>query len=435
MTTSLPLHSALPLDEATYKQAQNCVHCGLCLPACPTYLENRLEVDAPRGRIHLMKAMAEGRIEATDSVRKHLDLCLDCRACETACPSGVVYHELIETARSILPPAGRRTFSNRVIDFMCFHVMPYPTRMKLAMLPARLVQKLGLWKLVSKLNARTLSPSLAKMQQMLPESGPLWPSTASGTFGPTANRPAAKAFKVGFHSGCVGSVMQPGLHQKTIELLQHLGCEVVVAPSQACCGAIHHHGGRPADAAEFAKRNIEAFADCDFVVSNIAGCGAMLKEYNHLLHGDAAWAEKAKAFSAKTRDVSEVIVALNPPKPPHRVERCVTYHDACHLAHGQKVTAPPRKLLAMIEGLTVVPLTESDTCCGAAGTYNLLQPEMARRLAERKIRNIEATGCKICVTGNIGCSMQIRSESARTGANLELFHPVELLHEAYFGRR
>lgn len=422
----------LDLSDSTYKRAQQCVHCGLCLPACPTYTQNGLEADSPRGRIYLMKAMADGRIEPSDSVMKHLDLCLDCRACETACPSGVVYHELIEETRAKLRPLKKASVSERLVEWITLNVMTRPTLLKLALLKPRVLQRLGLWSFFSGLAGNLLGSRLGKMQQMLPESGPLWPRRLDEVY--PARAPGERKLTVGFLPGCVGSVMFNEVNRKAIELLTHLGCEVLVPRSQGCCGAMHHHAGFPGVAAEFAKRNIEAFRECDRVVNTIAGCGAMLKEYGHLLHDDPAWAERASEFDAKSRDISELIAEIDAPKPPNRIEKTVTYHDACHLAHAQKVRAQPRKLLGMIDGVKVVPLPETEMCCGAAGTYNLMHPEMSQELGQRKVSHIRSTGAAVCVTGNVGCAMQIESEARRTGSGLTVLHPVDLLHEAYFGR-
>ena len=431
----------LKLDGRTYDRSLDCVHCGLCLPACPTYTQNGLEADSPRGRIYLMKGLSEGRIKATDQVMSHLDLCLDCRACETACPSGVVYHELIEATRAAMQGQRRRGPVNGLIDFIFYRIFPYPTRLKLAVLPARLLQRLGLWDLLTQGPlSRWLPASLGKMQQMLPPTGPIWES-------PLAERyPAADGQRratVGVLAGCVGSVMFQHVNRQMIRLLQHAGCEVVVPTDQTCCGAILHHGGLVDDAAQFARLNLDTFAKAesaaggpgklDYIVTNIAGCGAMLRDYAHLLRDDPHYAERARHFESRVRDISEVLAEFLPGPAPHAINRVVTYHDACHLAHAQKVTDPPRRLLATIPGLKLVPLTENDMCCGAAGTYNLAQPAMARDLAERKIEHIKRTGTDTCITGNVGCAMQIQSEADRLGETLRVVHPVTLLHEAYFG--
>ncbi len=435
--------SILDLDKRTYARALDCVHCGLCLPACPTYTENGLEADSPRGRIHLMKSLADGRIEPTDSVLEHLDLCLDCRACETACPSGVVYHELIEETREKLNVDRPKTFVDRMVESMFFHVFPHPTRLKLAMLPVRLMQKIGLWKFVTADAIRKRLPiKLDKMQQMLPNdaTAPIWESNLATHYPAIGEKRAT----VGMFAGCVGSVLFQHVNRQTIAVLQRAGCDVVVPKTQQCCGAIHHHGGKMHDAMNMAIANISAFdfyknpdgshTGIDYIINNAAGCGAMLKDYDHLLRDHPQYAEKSKQFVAKNRDICELLVELDPPRPTHAVNRTVTYHDACHLAHAQKITAAPRQILSWIDGLTVIALPESDMCCGAAGTYNLSQPDMARDLATRKLNHIKTTGANTCLTANVGCSMQIQSEAHRIHMDLNVAHPISLLYEAYTGQ-
>jgi glycolate oxidase iron-sulfur subunit len=428
--TGLPV---IRLDPRTYDRAVDCVHCGLCLPACPTYTQNGLEGDSPRGRIMLMKGLATGKVEPTESVIRHLDLCLDCRACETACPSGVVYHELIEETRAKLGPLRKPTASQRLVEWVFLHIFPKPTLLKFALVPPRLLQKVGLWKPLSALAGKVLPAQLEKMQQMLPPRGPVWESNLAERYPATSAGEGAKHPTVALLAGCIGSVLFQDVNRQTVRLLQHAGCDVIVPRNQGCCGAIHHHAGHHHEAVEMAKRNIDALGAADFIVTNIAGCGAALRDYAFLLRDEPEYVAKAEAFQAKVRDISELLVQLKLPAPPRPIERTVTYHDACHLAHGQKVTAPPRELLLSIKGLTLIPLRESEICCGAAGTYNLTEPEMARDLAERKIAHILATGAKTCVTGNVGCAMQIQSEAARIGADLRVVHPVTLLHEAFFG--
>lgn len=451
-------NGAINLDKRTYERALDCVHCGLCLPACPTYTQNGLEADSPRGRIYLMKGLADRKIEPTDSVIEHLDLCLDCRACETACPSGVVYHELIEDVRPLVAPLKNKTHMDCLINAIFFEIFPYPSRLKLAMLPARLLQKTGLWWLAGLFTKFPGFEQLDKMQQMLPSRGRIWETELAFRYEPRGEKKAT----VGLLAGCVGSVLFQDVNRQTIRLLQRAGCEVIVPKNQGCCGAIHHHGGQIDQAKAFARANIDAFLQPsdqpsgkrrfidlefktrqsvtdeyallpDYIVNNIAGCGAMLKDYEHLLRDDANYAEKARRVTARACDISELLVDLDMLPPEHSINRTVTYHDPCHLAHAQKVTDPPRKLLDTIDSLTVIPLPESDMCCGAAGTYNLSEPEMARELAERKIKHIKALDVDECVTGNVGCAMQIQSEANRLGVNLTVKHPVNLLHEAYFG--
>jgi glycolate oxidase iron-sulfur subunit len=438
--------TSLPLDPRTYDRALSCVHCGLCLPACPTYTQTFHEADSPRGRIQLMRGMAEGVIEPTESVRKHLDLCLDCRACETACPSAVVYHELIEETREKLSKSAHISLQGRFMRWIFFHIFIYPRRLKLALLPARLMQKVGLYALLRKIGLFKILPiQLRKMEQMLPAKGKLWPrrmpvTISSGTGGPPVKGQTQAVKSVAFFPGCIGSVMFDTVNRQAVELLAACGANVNISRTQTCCGAIHHHSGQWETAKDFARRNIDAILPAggppiDRITTTIAGCGAMLKDYAHLLRDDPQYADRAKEFAAKVRDISEVLLELGLPEMKHPVNETITYHDACHLAHAQKVTAAPRKLLAAIPGLTLLPLAESDMCCGAAGTYNLTQPEMASDLAERKLKHIEATGAKICATGNVGCAMHIQSQAAARKQEIKVVHPVELLHQAVFASR
>jgi glycolate oxidase iron-sulfur subunit len=455
------------IDPRAYDRGLACVHCGLCLPACPTYVRTGHEAESPRGRIQLMLGLAEGKIEPTEAVRQHLDLCLDCRGCETVCPSGVVYHELIEDTRAKLAPSRTTTREARFMRWLYFNVFVHPTRLKLALLPARLLQKLGVYDLLRKTGAMKVLPAqLRKMEQMLPPKGTLWPkrlperSARGDTGGPPVraatgiadgagsplNHPqhgrdarVTQSATVGFFAGCVGAVMFDHVNRQAVDLLTVAGADVLAPRSQNCCGAIHHHNGAHRPAEEFARRNIDAFVPkngppVDYIATTIAGCGAMLREYDVLLRDDPAYAERAKEFARRVRDVSEVLLALDVQKHcRHAVHETVTYHDACHLAHAQKVTAQPRALLAAIPGLKLVSLPESDMCCGAAGTYNLEHPEMATDLAARKLDNIASTTAATCVTGNAGCALHIGSEAAARGRKLNIVHPVELLHRSVFG--
>jgi glycolate oxidase iron-sulfur subunit len=446
--TSASPSSAFKLDPRTYERGLSCVHCGLCLPACPTYTQTGHEGDSPRGRIQLMMGMAEGKIGPTESVRNHLDLCLDCRGCETACPSGVVYHELIEETRARLYEAPK-TLQGRFMRWVFFNIFIYPTRLKLALLPARIMQKIGLYSLLRKIGVFNVLPSqLRKMEQMLPTSGRLWPrplperivsrSTGLQPVHGLETRATRKPPVVAFFAGCIGSVMFERVNRQAVELLAAAGAEVLAPRSQGCCGAIHHHNGAHHPAEALAKRNINTFLpqngpEPDFIATCIAGCGAMLREYDFLLRDDPDYRDRAKRFASKVRDISEVLAEIGLPELKHPVNETITFHDACHLAHAQKVTAQPRALLSKIPGLKLVPLPESDVCCGAAGTYNLTQPKMATDLAERKLRNIAATGAPTCATGNVGCAMQIQSEADTLGQRLNVVHPVELLHRAAFG--
>jgi glycolate oxidase iron-sulfur subunit len=454
---------ALHLDPRTFERGLSCVHCGLCLPACPTFTQTGHEADSPRGRIQLMLGLASGDIEPTASVREHLDLCLDCRACESACPSGVVYHELIEETRARLGESQPLTAQQRLMRWIFFNVFVYPRRLKLALLPARILQRLGIYSWLRRRGFFDCLPSgLRKMERMLPVQGALWPKAIPER---TLARdkgfhPVPKAFNgaapqteqgehalktgaggrplIGFFAGCIGSVLFDEVNREAVELLVAGGAEVIARRDQVCCGAIHHHSGAEEPAKAFARQNIDAFVPgsgpaVDFIATNIAGCGAMLREYDVLLRDDPRYAKRAREFAARVRDISEVLLMLDLPELKHPINETATYHDACHLAHAQKVMAAPRKLLAGIPGLKLVPLPDSDMCCGAAGTYNLTQPEMSGKLAERKLDNISSTGASICVTGNVGCAMQIQSQAEARGQSLRVVHPVELLYEVVFG--
>jgi glycolate oxidase iron-sulfur subunit len=413
-----------------YRLYQDCVHCGLCTASCPTYVETANENDSPRGRIYLMRAVADGRLGLSPEVRGHLDLCLDCRACESACPSGVQYGRIIEpfkvAVRRATPPSEGPSWLQRLI---LHHLFPYSGRVKAALAPARLFQKLGVLDLAERSGlTRLLPPTLRRMQAMLPtlRAGETrWPEVLP-PFGP-------KRARVALFLGCVADAMFPETNAATARVLQHNGCEVVVPRGQVCCGAIHYHSGEEGPALDLARRNLRAFDPdaFDAIIVNAAGCGAMLKDYHHLL-GEADPASAAK-FAAKVKDVSEFLVALGPVPPRHRVPLKVTYHDACHLCHAQQVRAQPRQLLGLIPGLELVPLEESELCCGAAGTYNLTQPEMSERLGRRKMDHIEATGAEVVATGNVGCILQIARQAKERGGRVRVAHPIDLLDQAYRG--
>jgi glycolate oxidase iron-sulfur subunit len=366
-----------------------------------------------------------------------------------------VYHELIEETRARLQPAPAgqgEALEGRFMRWLFFKVFTQPGRLKLALLPARLMQRVGVYGLLRRIGLfKMLPPSLRKMEQMLPRRGLLWPAAlpevtrAGGTDAMIAalhshsvhTDDGPKAV-VGFFGGCIGSVIFDRVNRQAVALMAAAGAEIHAPASQCCCGAIHHHNGAVAHAQALARRNIDVFLPregpgVDFIATNIAGCGAMLREYDHLLRDDPEYARRAVEFSRRVRDISEVLLEIGLPELPYAVEETVTYHDACHLAHAQKVTAPPRELLAKIRGLTLVPLPESDMCCGAAGTYNLTQPAMATALGTRKLRHIASTGAEVCATGNVGCAMQIQSEADAAGQPLRVVHPVELLYRAAFG--
>jgi glycolate oxidase iron-sulfur subunit len=377
-----------------------------------------------------MRAVADGRLAMGDGVRHHLELCLDCRACESACPSGVQYGKMIEPFKIALAESARGSQKSSWLQRIILrHLFPYAGRVKLALAPARLLQRIGFldWAERSGL-ARLLPPTLRRMQAMLPQLG-----RSSGPLPELLPARGPKRARVGLFLGCVADAMFPDTTAATARVLQENGCEVVVPRGQACCGAIDYHSGVEGPALDFAKRNIAAFAAAgvDAIIVNAAGCGAMLKDYAHLL--PEAQHEAATAFVAKVNDISEFLMKLGPVPPKGAVPLKATYHDACHLCHGQQIRSQPRALLAMIPGLELVPLEETEICCGAAGTYNLAQPEMSERLGRRKLGHIQATGAKVVATGNVGCILQIARKVKEQHADIEVVHPIDLLDRSYRG--
>jgi glycolate oxidase iron-sulfur subunit len=428
--------TAIDLDwlsrKIDYRLYQDCIHCGLCTASCPTYLETGNENDGPRGRIYLMRAVTDGRMEMGAKVRAHLNLCLDCRACESACPSGVQYGKIVEPFKIAIhksAPAGERpSLLQRLI---LHHLFPHSGRIKAALAPARLLQRLGVLDLAEKTGlTRLLPPTLRRLVAMLPRL-----TRSSATLPEVLPPIGPKRARVGLFLGCVADAMFPETNAATARVLRQNGCEVVVPRGQVCCGAIHYHSGAEEPALDLARRNLKAFdpGQLDAIIVNAAGCGAMFKDYAHLL--PPAKHAAASRFVAKVRDISEFLVALGPVAPQHPLPMKVTYHDACHLCHGQQIRAQPRQLLGLIPGLELVPLEESEICCGAAGTYNLTQPEMSERLGHRKMDHIAATGAAMVVTGNVGCILQITRKIKERGSPIQVAHPVDLLDRAYRGTK
>lgn len=418
-----------------YEKFLDCVHCGLCTSYCPTYLETGDENNSPRGRIYLMRAVTDGRLEMTPTVKRHLDLCLDCRSCETACPSGVQYGRLIEPFRVEMQraeqkknPAAANGWFQRWILYGLF---PYPQRMRWALWPARILQRTGLDKVVEALGLLKMLPAkLQRMQAQLPRLQPSTPQLPE-----VLPAIGEKRARVALFTGCVADAMFGHTNWATARVLQANGCEVVVPRSQGCCGAIHYHSG--ADALHFAEQNVAAFAgdDIDAVIMNVAGCGSMLKDYGHVAHemapDDKAAQLRLEAFSKKIMDVSEFLMKIGPRKPTGEIKLRATYHDACHLLHAQRIREQPRDLLSLIPGLEVIPLAEAEICCGAAGSYNLTEPEMSERLAKRKLDNILATKPQAVITGNAGCSLQLQAAIRKSGHPIHVVHPMDLLDLSY----
>ena len=518
-----PLRMQIPLTSVhlDHERMMDCIHCGLCLSQCPTYAEEGLEADSPRGRIYLMRALAEGRVEPTPDVVEHFDLCLGCRACETACPSGVQYGHLIEGTRAHLREHVKRPWKQRLIGGAIESTFPYPNRLDATMFPLRVLRRSGLLPFLHKIGFMRLLGRLGEMERMLP---PLPPMQQRLNFPERFRARGEKQASVGMITGCVMPVMQTPVNAATARVLCKSGCDVAAPKTQVCCGALHAHSGALDEAKKLARKNIEVFetwqrehGELDAIIINAAGCGAALKEYTAWFKDEPEWAARAKKFCDKVKDVSEFLA--QPPyknrlqelmpdakskvqspkskahdvvretmpntigastlnavngfpgsatddaiaatnvnqqispdqatdgKRPHdpyqkpsslrspnsAIRNRMTYHDACHLAHGQGVRTQPRELVTMSAqsaGEEVVPLGESEMCCGSAGIYNITQPEMAMQLLQRKMKHIAATGAKTVVSANPGCTMQLKLGAQKFGPNVEVLHPVEVLDKA-----
>jgi glycolate oxidase iron-sulfur subunit len=405
-----------------------CVRCGLCLPACPTYLETMTETSGPRGRIRLMKAVDEGDLDLlSPGFVEQMSQCLGCRACEAACPSGVPYGELLATARARIATAREPGLSFAARWMRRFAVRGLFGNLALLRRAAsllRFAQRSGL------MNLARVTP--LRDQAMLAPRIP-------DRFFPHDDRAfdvvAAQGTAL-LHVGCIMGVAFPQVHEATVRLLQRAGLRVAIARDSACCGAIAEHAGDPEFARELARRNIAAFerSGADVYAVNAAGCGASLKEYGALLADDPGWGERARFFSSRVRDVLEILDAVDLAPPAGSIDARVTYQEPCHLVHAQRISAAPRRLLAKIPGLQLVEMRESALCCGSAGVYNLTQPEMAMRLGERKADNVADTGAAIVATANPGCAMQLTASLRAGGYRARVAHVVELLDEAYEAR-
>jgi glycolate oxidase iron-sulfur subunit len=417
--------------DIDYELFMDCVHCGLCLSSCPTYVETGNENDSPRGRIYLWRAVTDGRAELSDEVRRHLDLCLECRACESACPSGVQYGQIIGSYKRDVARLGAVFPTlNRVQRWILFHLTPYARRVRWALAPLRLAQRLGLGGVVRSMG-RLLPPSLRRMQDIVPRLAPHY-----GRLPEVLPAEGRRRARVALFVGCAADAFFPRTTLATARVLQRNGCEVWVPRTQGCCGALHYHAGLVEPARQFAAANCAAFgeqlAQVDAIINNAGGCGPVLKEYGHLLEKTPS-AEIAPAFATKVRDISEFLVELGPIAPQHPLKIKATYHDACGLGHAQKIRRPPRQLLEMIPGLELVPLPESEHCCGAAGSYNLTQPEMSEQLGRRKAGNILDTGARAVFTGNVGCLLQIAHYLREQHPDFWVAHPVDALWASYSG--
>ncbi len=408
----------------------DCVHCGICLSACPTYDLTGNEASSPRGRIYMMRSVAEGRVEMNASMVENLDSCLGCRACETACPSGVPYEEFLVPFRSEIERRFPRSAQDRRARGLLLDLLTQPAKMAPLMLGAKIAG--GLFPdggPVGMVNRFLFGPKAPKM--------PI-PVEAGLTVKPLPEFTKAKGerrARVALLAGCVMQVLFQRINRATIRVLAENGCDVVVSPDAGCCGAFHLHNGYMDNAREKAKALIRALErrEFDALIINSAGCGSTIKSYHELFHGDPEWEDRAQALESKTRDITEYLMELGPVAPTRPLSKRVAYHDACHLAHGQKIRSQPRDLLTMVPGLELIEFQNSDWCCGSAGIYNFLQPEMAAQLQEKKVTHILDAQPEVIAMGNPGCHAWIESGLRARGSQIPVKHTVEVLDEAYGG--
>ncbi len=442
---SIPLVPFSARDRPSSDIINTCVHCGLCLSACPTYRETGLEMSSPRGRIYLMKAVDEGRIGLESEVfQEQMSQCLNCRACEAVCPSGVQYGAILEASRAQIEQARERGARDpaaptalpprplwqqalrRVVFGGLFKEMGLFRAFSASM---RLYQRSGAqW--IARTSGLLKLMGLADTERMLPPINARF-TVPRGQIYPAEGE---RRYSVAVLTGCIMSTAFADVHEATIRVLRKNGCEVILPPDQGCCGALHTHGGDLDGGRDLARRNIAAFEalGVDAIVVNAAGCGSTLKEYHHLLHDDPLWHERAAAFSRKVKDVHEFLAGIEFNRADlGRLEVQVTYQEPCHLAHAQRITVQPRTLLTAIPGLQLREMHESALCCGSAGVYNVTQPEMAARLGARKVDNALATGARIIATANPGCALQLAGELRRRGEDVQVRYIVELLDESY----
>jgi glycolate oxidase iron-sulfur subunit len=411
------------------KLIDECVHCGFCLPTCPTYVLFGEEMDSPRGRIYLMnKGLDEEAMD--DTMVRHWDLCLGCMACVTACPSGVQYDKLIEATRGQIERRYERAPEDKAFREMIFQLFPYPNRLRIATAPLRLYQRFGVGDMLRRAGVMDRLPKRMKAMEAL------MPMMTRQQEVPEVTSPIGeKRRRVGFIKGCVQRVFFSEVNAATVRVLSAEGCEVVAPKVQGCCGALSVHAGREEEFQWFARNLIDAFEDADVetIVINAAGCGGTLKEYGYLLRDDPEYAGRASAFAAKVKDISEFIQELGPVAERHPLPVAAAYHDACHLAHAQGVRQQPRQTLKQIPGMEVREIKEAEICCGSAGIYNMVEPEPATELGDRKARNVLNTGARMIVTSNPGCMLQIQASLKRMGRSIPMAHPVEVLDASIRG--
>lgn len=428
-------HRTSHLRDLDYSVVQQCMHCGLCLPTCPTYDATKLERNSPRGRISLMRAIADGRLEPSKAFADEMYFCLGCLACMTACPAGVNYAELFEHARAEAEEAGvlnnpKRSFIRALtLRWLFFDI----SRLQLLGTAIRLYQQVGLQSAVRNSGIMNLFPKrLRELESMTPT---IQPQFSSEMIAPLTPARGEKKYRVAVLTGCAQDLMFSDVNRDTVEVLSRNGCEVLTPSAQNCCGSLHAHNGELEMARALARKNIDQFPPDQFdaIITNAAGCGSHLKHYSSLLAADPKYAARAKAWDSKLKDVHEWLAKIGIQTPPQREPQTVTYHEACHLCHGQKITAQPRQVLKAIPNLKLVELPESNWCCGSAGIYNLIQPEMANQLLDRKLGHVKRTGAPIVASANPGCLAHMLNGVRRHQMPVRLVHPITLLAEAYRG--
>ncbi|HPY31780.1 MAG TPA: (Fe-S)-binding protein [Verrucomicrobiota bacterium] len=423
------------LRDLDYSVVQQCMHCGLCLPTCPTYDATKLERHSPRGRIALMRAIADERFEPTVAFGDEMYFCLGCLACMTACPAGVNYAELFERARAeveakrLLDSPKRRLIRWFTVKWLFMDLR----RLLLLGRVLRLYQQLGLQALLRGSRVMKLLPRrLQELEAMTPV---IPPQFSADLIAPVTRAVGERKYRVAMLTGCAQDLIFSEVNRDTVEVLAHNGCEVVTPPEQQCCGSLHAHNGELGLAAELARKNLDQFPpeQFDAIISNAGGCGSHLKHYHKLLADDPRYRERAALWDRKLKDVHEFLaqIGLKAPAPENQPALTVTYHESCHLSHGQKIVLPPRQILQRIPGLTLVELSEANWCCGSAGIYNLVQPEMANQLLERKIKHIRSTGATVVANANSGCLLQLINGLRQAGLPIRVAHPMTLLAEAY----
>jgi len=410
----------------------DCVHCGFCLPACPTYVLWGEEMDSPRGRIYMMAKVSQGEAPLDQNFRQHMDNCLGCMACMTACPSGVQYDKLIEATRPQVERHIPRFFADSAFRKLLFATFPFAGRLRLIALPMLIYQRTGLQRLIRMSGLLKLIPKrFASMEALLPAV----PDSLFHKL-PALTPSASKGPRVGMLAGCVQQVFFQHVNEATLRVLSAEGYEVVIPPHQSCCGALMVHSGVEEEARSLARKMIALFEreNLDYIAINAAGCGSTMKEYGHLLRDDPAWAERARAFSARCRDISEILLTRESQSPRNPISLRVAYQDACHLRHAQGIHAEPRSLLKGIPQLDVAEIGEASLCCGSAGVYNLLHPGPAAELGDRKVENLLVAKAQALISANPGCLLQLQASLRRRGAEpIPMFHMIELIDASIRG--